>query len=243
MLRRWTTAWLAAVLLLSVPAGCNYEQLAQQSDTDYGSRQPGDPKMMGAKAYGPNTGNPDQHHNGFFEYSSMLSRRVNALNGIAGSIVMLTDKNAYVAILLDWTAVGTTNKRGTEEQNNTGTTDGVYNADNGSPFGNPRRVVSPYNSYFTVEDHNNLSPELKQTIASRIREYVPSVQEVHISANMELVNYFNEFAKEAWAGRSLLPWVQQFNTVVQFHFDGGAVRPEAISQPAEPNPRRPEHLN
>lgn len=227
------------LLLLSAAAlctvtGCNYEQLVQRSDSDYGSRQSGDPKATGAKGYGALSNHIHQHENTFFEYSSILSNKVSSLNGIASGIVMLTDKNAYVAIMLDWTAVGTTNSQGTEEQNNTGTNGGVYNADNGSPYGDGRVLVSPYNSYFSVNDHHNLSHELKQTIAALIRKHTPSVQEVHISANMEFINYFNEFAKEAWGSRSLTPWIDLFNTVVQYHFAGGKTMPKPITQQDRP---------
>lgn len=229
-------ALLLSAFVLSATAGCNYEQLAQNSDTDYGSRQANDPKMLGGKSYGPMSNNPHQHDNAFFEYSSMISRKVTDLNGIASAIVMLTDKNAYVGLMTDWTAVGTRNSGGKSEQDNTGTNDGVYNHDTGSPYGNSRTLVSPYNSYFSVNDINNLSDELKQTVALRVRELAPTVQEVHISANMEFVNYFNEFAKEAWGGRPLMPWIDQFNTVVKYHFAGGKEMPKPITQPGTYSP-------
>lgn len=227
---------LLTILVLTAAAGCSYEKQAQKSDTDYGSRQANDPKMLGGKSYGSMSKNANQHDNSFFEYSSVISRKVTDLNGIASAIVMLTDKNAYVGLMLDWTAVGTRNSGGKSEQDNTGTTDGVYNHDTGSPYGNSRVLVSPYNSYFSVNDINDLSPELKQTVALRVRELAPTVQEVHISANMELVNYFNEFAKEAWGGRSLMPWIDLFNTVVNYHFAGGKVMPAPITQPGTYSP-------
>ncbi|WP_424767486.1 hypothetical protein [Paenibacillus sp. sgz302251] len=235
MVKRIAALLLSAVMITAA-AGCNYEELAQKSDTDYGSRQANDPKMLGDKAYGPMTINPYQHDNAFFEYSSAISRKVSDLNGVASAIVMLTDKNAYVGLMLDWTAVGTQGSGGQREQNNTGTTQGVYNNDTGSPYGNSRVLVYPYNSYFSVNDLNNLSPELKQTVAVKVREMAPTVQEVHISANMEFMNYFNEFAKEAWGGRSLMPWIDPFNTLVKYHFAGGKVMPPPITQPGTYTP-------
>lgn len=230
---------LLSAAVMCVASGCNYEQLAQRSDSDYGSRQSGDPKTIGAKAYGTLSSNAHQHDNAFFEYSSILSNKVSSLNGVASAIVMLTEKNAYVALMLDWSAVGTTNSGGTEEQNNTGMNGGVYNSDTGSPYRDYRILVSPYNSYFSVNDHHNLSHELKQTVAALIRENVPTVQEVHVSANMEFVNYFNEFAKEAWGGRSLTPWTDLFNTVVQYHFAGGKKMPKPITQQSRPGQYSP----
>lgn len=235
MVKRMAALLLSAVVMLAA-AGCNYEELVQRSDTDYGSRQANDPKMLKSKSYGPMSNNPHQHENSFFEYSSALSRKVSALNGVASAIVMLTDKNAYVGLMLDWTAVGTRNSGGKSEQDNSGTTEGVYNHDTGSPYGNSRVLVSPYNSYFSVNDINDLSDELKQTVALKVREMAPAVQEVHISANMELMNYFNHFAKEAWGGRSLMPWIDQFNTVVKYHFAGGKEMPPPITQPGTYSP-------
>ncbi len=230
MLKRIAALLLSAALLLAAPA-CAYRQHAQNSDTDYGSRAANDPKMIGQKAYGSTKNNPHQHENAFFEYSSAISGKVASLNGVSSAIVMLTDKNAYVGLMLDWTAVGTRGTQGTIEQNNTGTTEGVYNVENGSPYGNSRALVYPYNSYFSVNDLNDLSPELKQTVAVRVRDMAPNVQEVHISANMELMNYFNEFAKEAWGSRPLTPWIDTFNTVVRYHFAGGKVMPPPLTQP------------
>lgn len=241
MVKRMAALLLSAVVLSSA-AGCNYRELAQKSDTDYGSRQANDPKMIHPKLYGPLSNNANQHDNAFFEYSSVISRKVTELNGIASAIVMLTDKNAYVGLMLDWTAVGTRNSGRHREQDNTGTTEGVYNRDNGNPYGNGRLLVSPYNSYFSVNDVNDLSNELKQTVAKTVRDLAPTVQEVHISANMDFVNYFNEYAKEAWGGRSLMPWVDSFNTLVQYHFAGGKEMPTPITLP-EVNRSSEQHMN
>lgn len=218
---------MLCLLLLLGSIGCNYKQFVQSSDADYGSKHGTDPKMLGSKMYGSATGNPHQHDNHFFEYSSMLSRQVTALNGVASATVMLTDKNAYVGIMLDWTSVGTRKTGGadTKEQDNGGMEEGVYNNTTGSPYWDNRKLVTPYNSYFSVNDHNQLSSELKQTIAVRIRKLAPMVQEVHISANMDFVNEMTEFAKEAWLGHSLTPWVDDFNTLVKYQFDGGVEMP------------------
>ncbi|MDQ6421365.1 hypothetical protein RB620_18215 [Paenibacillus sp. LHD-117] len=236
MIRRAGLALLSAAMIFALTA-CSYKETAQHTDSDYGSRKSGDPKMYGVKSYGSTSSGATQHDNSFFEYSSMLSSKVSSLNGVANAIVMLTDKNAYVAILLDWTAAGTTSKGGTDEQNNTGSNAGVFNADSGTPYSNTYALVTPYNSFFTVSDHMNLSHELKQTIANKIRENAPMVQEVHISANMEFNNYFVQFAQEAWAGRSLTPWVDTFNTVIQYQFDGGTERPAPITAPGHYSPQ------
>ncbi|MBJ6362856.1 YhcN/YlaJ family sporulation lipoprotein [Paenibacillus sp. GCM10012307] len=230
--RRSLLLLLSLVIGASALTGCNYTRRVQDSDYDYGSRQKGDPKMLQPRLYGSLTGRKDQHDNKFFEYSSMLSREVSGINGVATGIVMLTDKNAYVGIALDWTAVGTkkTGGRDAREQNNTGTNEGTYNYDNGSPYYNNQKLITPYNSYFSVNDNNQLSGKLKQTIAAKIRNFVPKVQEVHISANKEFVNEMVDYAKEAWAGRSLTPLTSEFNTFVKYQFADGVIMPRSVHE-------------
>jgi len=188
--------------------------------------------MLGGPKYGSTTADPRQHDNRWVEYSSLLSREVSRINGVAGAIVMLTDKNAYVGIMLDWTGVGTVKNGGDSrtDQDMGGSGDGVYNNDTGSPYWDGRQVATPYNSYFTVNDHHDLSEELKQTIAGVVRGLAPRVEEVHISANMEFVNELNEYAKEAWAGRPLTPWIDAFNTLVKHQFAGGKTPPVPLAE-------------
>ncbi|REE68002.1 hypothetical protein A8990_14051 [Paenibacillus taihuensis] len=221
---------IAAVTVLGLTlSGCNYERHVQNSTYDYGTKQKGDPKMLGSRMYGTMSGLPGQHDNHWFEYSSLLSSDVSSINGVAGALVFLTDKNAYVAITTDWTATGTKKSGGTREQNNSGTTQGVYNVENGSPYWNNQRMVTPYNSALSINDHNQISGELKQTIAVHVRRLAPAVQEVHISANKEFNNHLIQYAQEAWAGHSLAPWLSSFNKLVKHQFAGGDSVPEPLN--------------
>lgn len=232
MSRKLAHAVLAAALAV-LPAGCTaYKNKFESSTYDYGSRKAGDPKMSGERLYGSTTGDPHQHDNRWVEYSSMLSNEVSRINGVAGAIVMLTDRNAYVGILLDWTGVGTVKDGGDRrtDQDMGGSGAGVYNNNTGSPYWDGRETATPYNSYFTVNDIGNLSEELKQTIASRVRALAPTVEEVHISANREFVNELTEYAREAWGGRPLSPWIEAFNTLVKHQFAGGDTLPTPLAQ-------------
>jgi len=232
MARRLAHAVLAAALAV-LPAGCTaYKNKFESSTYDYGSRKAGEPKMSGARMYGSKTADPRQHDNRWVEYSSLLSNEVSRVNGVAGAIVMLTDRNAYVGVMLDWTGVGTVKDGGDRrtDQNMGGSGEGVYNYDTGSPYWNGSQVATPYNSYFTVNDVGDLSEELKQTIAARIRALAPKIEEVHISANMDFVNELTEYAKEAWARKSLTPWIDAFNTLVKHQFAGGKTPPTPLAE-------------
>ncbi|SDS39118.1 sporulation lipoprotein, YhcN/YlaJ family [Paenibacillaceae bacterium GAS479] len=223
---------LGALLILTLLASaCGYKKLVQDSDQNYGTRQKNDPKMYGGRMYGKSGSGSGQHNNRFVEFSSHLSREVTNINGIGQGIVMLTDRNAYVGIVLDATATHTlkTGRPILNEQDNGGWTEGVYNNKTGSDTWNNRQLVTPYNSYFSVNDHNELSSKLKQTIAVRVRKFAPAVQEVHITANRDVVNQFVEYAREAWGGREINRYIKPFNILVQKHFAGGNAMPVPLN--------------
>ncbi len=226
MPRRWFVL-IGVTLMIGLLTACNYKSYFQKSANDYASRSANDPKMMHVRSYGSFTNNPKQHENRYFEYSSALSNKVAALPGINTALVFLTDKNAYVGILTDWTATGTEARGGvrSHEQDNTGTTEGVYNVSNGSPKWDNRQVATPYNSYFSHKDYGDLSSELRQVIGTTIRNSFPRAQEVHISANREFVNQSLEFAKAAWLKKPLAPLTADFNTLVLYTFGHGNTIP------------------
>jgi hypothetical protein len=240
MLARRSCALIGVVFILGLLTACNYKAYFQRSGHDYASRTAGDPKMIHVRSYGSMTADPKQHDNRYFEYSSAISNKVAALPGINTALVFLTDKNAYVAILTDWTATGTKARGGpkTREQDNTGTTEGVYNVSNGSPQWDNRQVATPYNSYFTHKDYVDLSSELRQVIGDRVRKSFPRAQEVHISANREFVNQSLEFAKVAWLKKSLTPLTGKFNALVKYTFGMGNEVPLPISDNNQPRPSR-----
>lgn len=221
-LRRFATTACCVFLICGLTA-CNYTSHYQKSKYDYSSRAKNDPKMIRVRSYGPLTNDPKQHDNQYFEYSSKASYDVKSLPGVNSAIVMFTDKNAYVAIMTDWEATGTKSHGGasTREQDNTGTTEGVYNVDTGGRTPVGPRVATPYNSYFTHKDVSDLSSEFKQVIGDTVRKSLPRVQEVHISANKEYVNQMLEFAKLAWGGQSLQNYTPQFNRLVKYTFGRG----------------------
>ncbi|MFB9277441.1 hypothetical protein [Cohnella cellulosilytica] len=229
---------IGIALTLGLLSACNYKSYFQKSTQDYGSRTVNDPKMSQTRSYGAYTADPKQHENRYFEYSSALSNKVAALPGINTALVFLTDKNAYVAIMTDWSATGTKATGGprSREQDNTGTTEGVYNVNNGSPKWDNRQVATPYNSYFTHKDPSDLSSELRQVIGTKVREHFSRAQEVHISANREFVNQSLEFAKEAWLKKPLAPLTKDFNTLVQYTFGTGNEIPLPLYLKKKPNP-------
>lgn len=179
------------------------------------------------RSYGANSSDPGQHDNRYFEYSPAISKQISALPGIASAIVFLTDRNAYVGIMTDWSATGTHSSGSVgREQQNGGALDGFYNVDTyDEPSSIPGtlagQIATNHNSYFTLKDVSDLSSKLKQTIGEEVRRAHPRVEEVHISANREFVNQLVEYATAARSGSPLAPITPDFNRLVQFVFGMG----------------------
>jgi hypothetical protein len=217
--------WIVlSAVMAGTLAACNYKEYYQkQSGYDYGSRDREQTQQMQIRPYSTLTADSARHENRYFEYSADLSRQVSSMPGIHTALVFLTDRNAYVGIVTDWSGGGTQAKGGRAmlETENTGTMEGVYNVDNGNSTWDNRQLATPYNSYFTHKDVSDISSKLRQMIGQTIRRAHPKVQEVFISANREYVNQLVEFAKESWASHPLQPLTPAFNQLVQYVFGLG----------------------
>lgn len=231
-MRRIGTLIAISVLAISMFA-CNYRAYFERSSGhDYGSRNKSDAEI---RSYGAYSSNPKQHDNRYFEYSSAISRQISALPGIASAIVFLTDRNAYVGIMTDWTATGTHSSGSVgHEQQNGGTMDGFYNVDtydapSSVPGSLAGQMATNHNSYFTLKDVSDLSSKLKQTIGNEVRRAHPRVDEVHISANREFVNQLAEYSKAARTGSPLAPITPDFNRLVKYVFGMGKEIPLSLS--------------
>ncbi|CAN7265569.1 YhcN/YlaJ family sporulation lipoprotein [Paenibacillus sp. LjRoot56] len=156
---------------------------------------------------------PVTHNNTKLEYSQNLSDQLNNMDGVNTALVMITNQNAYVALMMDSSAIGT--KGLTKETNNQGTNKGFYNDDNPYDDSLPSNDLNKgYNSYETAVHHDLLSHQFKQAIAEKLRVLKPDLMDVYISANRDFLNKMNSFAQESWKGHSLMPLLTDFNQTV-----------------------------
>lgn len=210
---------LAAVLLgLAAASGC-YEINPgdKRSDTNYSSKSSESVQDEGPRAYGSELNGLLTHRNTRLSYDERLSAAVTDIPGVAQAFVMVTENNAYVALMTDHTATGTSGGKASRyETNNTGTQDGFYNNRTGeNTVDDPDRIASGVNSWDTVRDHEDLSHPFKQTVALKVRELHPAVKDVFISANRDFINQVNKLSQEQWMGRTLDPYVQEFNAICE----------------------------
>ncbi len=220
-------AIVCTVMVLT--SGCgHYEQQFRKSDHDLSSRNQNDPYTRGDRMYGYQMKGVAHHDNKRMMLSLDTGDEIGRINGITLAYVMLTDRNAYVGIVTDGTATGTTGKRDAIDVNNAGESEGVYDIKDGSSTIDPRKVVTDTNSYYTQPLPSDLSSELKQRVAMKVRELNPQVLEVFISSNRDFVNQLNVYAQMKWTGKSTKGHLSDFNRMVKRYF------PENDDQPEPP---------
>jgi len=215
---------LTLTLLLSACASSDVQYGKNPDTTNYGA--PLEQAAESERAYQTQQlYGPVSHTNKKLAYSRVLSNEVAALNGVNTAIVMTTDQNAYVAIMIDNSATGT--KRTGKETNNQGTNVGIYNVE--KPLDDTMssdKLNNGANNYETAVHHDLLTHRFKQTIAERIRMMQPQLLDVYISANRDFVNTMNNYAQESWKGQSLAPHLPQFNQLVEQVFGTAQLLPK-----------------
>jgi hypothetical protein len=207
-----------ALLGLSLVAGCyDINPGDKRNETNYSSKSSDSKLDNGPRAYGSELNGLLVHRNSRLAYDGRLSAAVSDIPGVAQAFVIMTDSNAYVALMTDHTATGTSGGKASRyETNNTGTQDGYYNGHTGSnTVPDPDMIASGSNSGGTVEEHEDLSHPFKQTVALKVRELHPEVKDVFISANRDFINQVNKLSQEQWMGRSLEPYVREFNAICE----------------------------
>jgi hypothetical protein len=152
------------------------------------------------------------HNNSKLEYSRELSNKVASLNGVRSAMVMLTDRNAYAAILIDNSVNGTRGTYSKNETNNTGTSFGTYDPDTLNQATENWRLASGINNYETVQNHEDIRSAFKQRIAILLRAANPNIHNVFISANRDFINQMTAYAIDSnWGNTSLDNRLHEFN--------------------------------
>lgn len=230
MHRRWNVrlaALLSFALLATGLTGCaGGEPKGKRGISSYGVRSnsnfsgtEGRNEDSAGRLYGSQqTSGPIVHSNNRLVYSQALSDKAASVSGVATANVVLTERNAYAAILLDNTATGTKGGGSRKETNNSGTSLGRYHAHSFDTSQDPRMLTSGSNSYETVQHADDLSHAFKQEIAAALRRARPEIHEVYISANRDFVNLMNRYAQESWSGKPLIGHIDEFNMAANTYF-------------------------
>lgn len=213
------TLWLAVILLAITGCSSEIERYSKKLDSsDYGSLQARKTQNEQMITFGTNHIDINQHVNHTVLYSKELSRAITSIGGVGDARVFLTDKNAYVALVLDSTGRNfAKSKNATKQDTSTQT-----------PLAPNTITDNPFRSYVTVNDSSQLTDRFKQTVADKVFELAPTVEEVHTSANLDFMFYMDEFAQVAWGNEPLDTYLKQFNILVQHQFANGSVMPTSL---------------
>jgi YhcN/YlaJ family sporulation lipoprotein len=210
---------LMIIVLCVIPlnTACTYKEQFEKSESSLGNRDERD-LHYGTKAYGLQANVIDHHQIKEMKLNLSIANEITKMDGIRGSYVMLTDRNAYVAIVTDNAATGTNGVGRAREKPLPTQEEEGHELGNSTPYGTPPYYISDAMRIYTISDPKNISSKLKQNIAERVRVLNPQVQEVFISANAEFNNLLHSYAQQSWLGNSLDPYVEEFEKVVNDHF-------------------------
>lgn len=212
---------ILTILLLSTMiaglTGCEYQKKYEQSNYSMGTRSK--QEQHESRAYGYMHQGGNHHDNQAMSYDIDTGTEVMRLPGIAAAHAIMTDKNAYVAIVLDDTARGTLQNRDPRDVNNVGKSDGNFDATARGRLPNYRhKLVSDRNSKYTLPSEADISSKLKQEVALKVRSLHPGVQEVFVSANRDFVNQCTVYAQDYYKRRSLQRHLLSFNELLHAYF-------------------------
>ncbi|WP_128895197.1 hypothetical protein [Longirhabdus pacifica] len=198
---------LSILLLFSLfMISCNYREQYEQSDSDLSSKAAYEKYEKSPVAYGHTIPNIKHHENEYLDFQKTTSNEVMKIKGVGQAYVFVTNKNAYVTIMTRNNATGIKNSE-TIDQNK----GGDINA-------HPSQIMQNYRSAPILPRPENISHILKQKIALCVRSYHTPLQEVFITANPDMMNLFDDFAKKTYGGEPLQPYVSSFNEAVKNHF-------------------------
>lgn len=219
MNRRTSLYKSCAVLAAALVAltACNYQKKFESGPSDYGSRNEAHEKNF--RTYNTQLRAAD-HNNTRLEFVQSTTDAVDDLKGVRSSFVFVTDKNAYVAIVLDNTATGTKGKGTILFSDRTIASPGVDHHSNVSYALPPGYVVMDKYSFDTIPNPQDISSEFVQELSARVAQYHPTVNNVFVSANQQFINRLSVYAHESWRGQPLQPYVDEFNALANDHFGG-----------------------
>lgn len=201
----------AAALLILLLTAC-YNRNAATPGTPAAPRTtpgaPSGPTADQARTYGT----PDGTADGMLltpganvQLSQEIANQLASLPEVQTANVLVTNNNAYVAVVLRSGTAVTGTGQGT---NVTGTTN-LGNANTGTTG---------------VRD---VSQDVKDKIADKVRSVNPNIRNVYVSANPDFVERMNVFAQEVRNGRPVEGLLNEFNNVIKrvFPSNAGSVSP------------------
>jgi YhcN/YlaJ family sporulation lipoprotein len=148
------------------------------------------------------------HNNSKMEISNKIADAITAMDEVDTATVLLSNQNAYVAVVLDnGTGYGTSSM-------GNGTT-----GDNG-----PRMTPNAAGNNATTNrmgrrgsgaGDEGVTDDLKESIAQRVRSVNPNVNNVYVSANADFVGRMRGYGERFQNGQPIRGMIIEFNNLVK----------------------------
>lgn len=173
------------------------------------------------------------HGNARIELSDQIAEKVNEIPGVDAAFVMMTDHNAYVAVTQEGTGTNNqaadrnngsmrrtnTNSTGMISDNNNSNATGMsnnHNNHNGNGHNNSMGTNNGNGSGLMGNNNgNDLTDELKNQIADRVKSMSPSTENVYVSANPDFLGRMQGYADNVRQGHPIHGLVVEFNALVE----------------------------
>ena len=196
---------LAALLIFSLSACYNRNGTNNGNPADMGTNT-NQTKQYGMNRTGGVNGREGTSDNILLnpasnvQISQEIADQIAAMDEVDTANVMVTDHNAYIAVTLH---PGSAIARTGQDTNATG------QPNLGTANTNPAGA-------------RDVSQEIKDRIANKVRSTHPNIRNVYVSANPDFVERMNILAEEIRNGRPIEGLLNEFNNVIQRVFPGNS---------------------
>ncbi len=212
--------------LMIALTGCMANNTQQGADTDnggnegngtYGMRQQGAAiNRGGVSSQGwdnsRNNNFAPTHNNTRMEVSNQIADNITAMDEVDSATVLLTDRNAYVAVMLD-------NGKGygaSSMGRNVGKKNSINSGANrrSNAMGN-NGTTDQMGRQGAGQGEEGITEELKSDIAQKVKSVQPNVENVYVSANPDFVGRMRGYGERFQNGQPIQGMIIEFNTLVQ----------------------------
>lgn len=223
-LRFWSICF-CVMIVFSVLTACNTNNEARQDqsgETTYGMnaarngsnspglyRNDGDQNQAMQRSMESMQAN---HNNTRIENSQEIADQIAAMDGINDAYVLLTDRNAYVAVTInedeDYGRMGQINPRQLGQDrmlNENGRTEGVTHGSN-----------LQFGEYNTMQ--NGITQMMKNRVADKVKSLKPEIVHVYVSANPDVTERLQSYVNKMEDGQPVEGFIEEFNAMVQKMF-------------------------
>ncbi|QUW22064.1 YhcN/YlaJ family sporulation lipoprotein [Sporosarcina sp. Marseille-Q4063] len=190
--------FLTAMLLSLSLMGCNFNKDKNNNATDTADTN----VDQGTE---DNANNDNNNGDTNLEVAQDAADRITELDGVESATVIVTDQNAYAAVVLDG---DTTDESGNNDNND----DTASNENNDTDTGTDTDTDTDTNN---DNANQELSSDLENKIAEKVKEANDNIENVYVSLNPDFVDRMTDYADKIDQGEPVEGFFEEFSEAVQ----------------------------